>query len=75
LDLYLKRLGVAHEEQALRRMLRIRNDLAHARPVDENILAQVELEARALAREVMRQELASQGVTFGSPATVDNRQQ
>ena len=65
LEVYLERLGVAHDDQALRRMLRIRNDLAHARPVDERILAQVELEARVLAREVMRRELAAQGITFG----------
>jgi hypothetical protein len=65
---YLKRLGVAHDERALRRMLRVRNDLAHARPIDDNVLAHVELEARALAREVMRQELAAQGITFGIAA-------
>jgi hypothetical protein len=31
-------------------------------------LAHVELEARTLAREVMRQELAAQGITFGIAA-------
>ena len=64
LDAYLRRLEIEHSDEGLRRMLRIRNDLAHARPVDEGVLAQVELEARTLAREVMRRELASQGITF-----------
>jgi hypothetical protein len=69
LKLYLERLGVAHDEESLRRMLKVRNDLAHARPVSEDVLMQVELETRTLAREVMRRELAAQGIAFGIPGT------
>lgn len=65
MNLYLARLGVKVDEDVLRQMLRIRNDLAHARPVDADLLACVERDARALARDVMRRELACQGITFG----------
>jgi hypothetical protein len=69
LNLYLARLGVKADDEALRQMLKIRNDLAHARPVDDDLLALVELNVRALARDVMRRELAIQGITFGGPST------
>jgi hypothetical protein len=65
--LYPKHLNAPFDDQTIRQMLKIRNDLAHARPVDEGILAQVGLEARALARNVMRRELAARGINFGGP--------
>ena len=68
LNLYLARLGVKVDDEVLRQILKIRNDLAHARPVDDDLLARVELDARALARDVMRRELAIQGITFGGPS-------
>ena len=64
LHLYLGHLGLDVDDRALGRMLRIRNDVAHARTVDKEELKQVELEARQLAREVMRRELAARGMTF-----------
>ena len=68
LSIYLARLGVNADAETLRQMLKIRNDVAHARPVDDHLLARVELNARALARDVMRRELAIRGVTFGGPS-------
>lgn len=61
---YLLQLGVEHDENALGDMLRIRNDLAHARPVNDDKLNTVETIARLLAMEALRLELAKEGITF-----------
>jgi hypothetical protein len=64
LHAYLQSLGLAVDEGALGLMLKMRNDVAHARKVDGAELKQVELEVRHLAREVVRKELSARGVTF-----------
>jgi hypothetical protein len=63
---YLTHLGVKHEAEQIRQILRFRNDLAHARQVDPQALAFVEVAARTLCRDALRLELAAQGVTFES---------
>jgi hypothetical protein len=64
---YLRHRSVPHDIGMLARMLRLRNDLAHARPVDSQELAEVELATRLIAREAMRRELVAQGVHLGDP--------
>jgi hypothetical protein len=64
LNAYLQSLGLAVGDDALGRMLKMRNDVAHARQVDGEALKQVELEVRHLTRDVVRKELAARGVTF-----------
>jgi hypothetical protein len=63
---YFDQHGIAIDAPALRAMLRVRNELVHARRVDESTLGQVELQVREWAREAMRRELELQGVTFGN---------
>lgn len=66
---YLKSLGIQVEDAAIGRLLKTRNDLAHARTVDHAEVAGAELEIRRLAREAMRLELASRGIRFEKPAS------
>jgi len=65
LTVYPRHRSIPHDGGMIARMLRVRNDLAHARPIDSQELAEVELATRLLAREAMRRELAAQGVRFG----------
>lgn len=65
---YFDQHGMAVDGSSLRAMLKVRNELFHARSVDESSLGRVELEVRELAREAMRRELRLQGVTFGDAA-------
>jgi hypothetical protein len=64
LQSYLQSLGLSVDDEGLGRMLKLRNDLAHARQIDKEALKQTELEVRQLAREVMRKELAALGMSF-----------
>lgn len=60
------RVGLDVDPQLLRLMLQVRNDLAHARRVHDEVLTKVELYARSVAREAMRRELIAKGFTFGT---------
>lgn len=63
---YFAHLGVVCDDGFLRRMVKLRNNLAHARNVDSTELTEIELKARVLARQVMRMELEAKGLTFGN---------
>lgn len=65
---YLKGLGMQVEDRAIGRLLKTRNDVAHARTVDPAEVVGAELEVRRLAREAMRLELASRGISFEKPS-------
>jgi hypothetical protein len=53
--------GVDYDDALLGRLLKLRNDVAHAHTVDPGHVALVELETRSLARKILRQELAREG--------------
>jgi hypothetical protein len=71
LGAYLRELNVCCEFPVLRGLLRLRNDLAHGRPVDDEVLRTREFEARLLARAVLRGELARRGIDLGAPPASD----
>jgi hypothetical protein len=65
--MYLAARGVECDDAMLGRLLKLRNDLAHAHTVEPGQVALVELETRSLARAILRQELAARGLTFALP--------
>jgi hypothetical protein len=67
LTAYLQRIGLNPSAESLHRMLRARNDLAHARQIDRTELMAIELEARHLVREALRRELAQRGIAYAPP--------
>jgi hypothetical protein len=68
LGAYFKALGMEVDDRAIGRLLRARNDLAHARKIDDAEIAAAEVEVRQLAREALRRELSGRGVKFEKPA-------
>lgn len=65
---YLNSLGMQVEDAAVGRLLKTRNDVAHAHAVEHAEVVGAELEVRRLAREAIRLELASRGIQFEKPA-------
>lgn len=62
---YFSHHGIAHDDDIIPRMLRLRNNLSHAGLIDPDELAAVELSTRVLVREVLRKELELRGIRFG----------
>ncbi len=59
---YLESRNVAFDADKLGKMMRMRNDLAHARPVRKEELAVIEADTRILVRDTLRKELEARGI-------------
>lgn len=66
MEAYFKHLGIAWNQEAIRRMTALRNALAHARSADATELALVGGELILLARAVMKLELEARGFSFSA---------
>jgi hypothetical protein len=67
---YLAARGVEYDDALLGRLLKLRNDLAHAHTVEPDHVALVELETRSLARKILREELSARGLTVPAPPQI-----
>ena len=61
---YFAYRGLDCDDGFIGRMLKLRHALSHGGDIESDELASVELEARALAREALRRELAARGIEF-----------